>query len=691
VPFVKSGHGQVTYQGSAYNVVECGGGGNCLFLSVAWLLNHYQLTGHPYAHGTLRAHAATRLQQWVNPQAVVGMPVRWSEEGTPGTIQNLQLSATDAQDLANDREYGDLGAVAAMIAELRLAGRDVEIHVLDGTKLHAHVFRSTNIAPLSAPEVTIHLYYESFVHYQALVPAARVALVDPMALVANFENLFARGALTSTLKGSLQSGSQPSKTTTLSIPAGTVLEIHHIDVGQGDATLVMIKDATDTIRFSLLLDAGERQGQVTAYFDTLIATGNFRPLDMFVASHPDKDHIADSKNVLDNPKYTSENAILYDSGTPPKCDREYLDSYQKNRLAGNRRRPPLQGEVLKDFLGVTLRCLACNGVMRNGYAPEKGHYWLHQGFGQGHTLGALEYDPSPQAELQIDRSSYPTDKNDYSIALLLTFGSFSYFSAGDLSGSFEEDVAYHVNYFYGPVTVWKAGHHGAQTSSSARAVSYLQGRFCVLSFGTDNMHGHPHQAPLDHLEALNGAKVPCTYYATGQAQAGPFNPAKPGVLGSNGRDDKGTIIVRTTQALVKSQEAFEVWTERNNNGWEPVVCAARAAPRVQNSQAPIVASASVGKKSKPLSSKQKHDKKARSTARKNEQLDRARKLLNKAIAQQMPPDMQAAYDIQIIRKDTAEWFEGYVQRLSGYDLDGKLVMRDAAKMAREILHGLGIV
>lgn len=310
------------------------------------------------------------------------------------------------------------------------------------------------------------------------------------------------------------------------------------------------------------------------------------------------------------------------------------------------------------------------------------------------TLKDKEYNPDSGAEAQLDDSFYPKDKNDYSIALLLTFGNFSYFTAGDLSSTFEKDVAYHVNYFYGPITVWKAGHHGAQTSSSPGTVGFLQGRFCVLSCGTDNMHGHPHQATIDHLESLNDLGVPCAYYATGQAQAGSSKP-QPGVLGKNGADDKGTIIVRARQAAVKDQEAFEVWTEKNNtskakDGWEQVVCDARKAPRTQNSQAAVQESSSSGKASKPLSEKKKQEKKDRKKQRSTVKLDRAREMLNKAITSNLPADGEMSYRLQMFSEDNKEWFESYVKRLAQRDLDDRYIGREVDKMAKEIIRKLHI-
>src|ERR1043166_3787249 len=114
--------GVLTYAGADYYAVECGGGGNCLFLSFAWLLNHYGVAGGPYVHGALRQQASQQLQNWAPVNA--NIPVVWNFKA--GIFQafvakdtaGLKLSQQQANALANDRVWGELGAVAALVAWL---------------------------------------------------------------------------------------------------------------------------------------------------------------------------------------------------------------------------------------------------------------------------------------------------------------------------------------------------------------------------------------------------------------------------------------------------------------------------------------------------------------------------------------------------------------------------------------------
>lgn len=49
----------------------------------------------------------------------------------------------------------------------------------------------------------------------------------------------------------------------------------------------------------------------------------------------------------------------------------------------------------------------------------------------------------------------------------------------------------------------KIGHHGSSSSTSTELLSKVNPRYAVISCGTDNMYGHPHNEVLSALEKKN--------------------------------------------------------------------------------------------------------------------------------------------------------------------------------------------
>src|ERR1051325_7505565 len=75
------------------------------------------------------------------------------------------------------------------------------------------------------------------------------------------------------------------------------LEIHHIDVGQGDATLFIIKDRGNNVKSTVLIDGGgPRKGNVVlAYIEGL----GIHKIDYLIASHYDSDHAGGLASIID--------------------------------------------------------------------------------------------------------------------------------------------------------------------------------------------------------------------------------------------------------------------------------------------------------------------------------------------------------------------------------------------------------
>lgn len=230
------------------------------------------------------------------------------------------------------------------------------------------------------------------------------------------------------------------------------LRIVHIDVGQGDATLIVGPART------LLFDGGVT-GSGTEIRAVLDALG-ISSIDYFVAGHYHADHIGAIDEVINGG--IALNLAAYDRGGTYSS--QAFTHY--TTAVGAKRSTIAVNQQIDLGGGCVLTCVAVNGATPNG-------------------------------------SVTPTDENARSVALVLRYGTFDYFIASDLSGggSSTADVESLLASSAGDVDVLHVGHHGSTTSTNQTLVDTLKPEQAVISLGDGNSYGHPTQGVLDRLDA----------------------------------------------------------------------------------------------------------------------------------------------------------------------------------------------
>ena len=96
--------------------------------------------------------------------------------------------------------------------------------------------------------------------------------------------------------------------------------------------------------------------------------------------------------------------------------------------------------------------------------------------------------------------SYP-DVNNTSLVLKVVYGETSFLFTGDMETEAENDMldaGADVK-----VDVLKVGHHGSNTSTGYRFLYEAAPDYGVISLGTDNPYGHPHDEPMSRLMDAN--------------------------------------------------------------------------------------------------------------------------------------------------------------------------------------------
>jgi competence protein ComEC len=210
------------------------------------------------------------------------------------------------------------------------------------------------------------------------------------------------------------------------------LEIHLIDIGQGDAILVRSPRGAWT-----LIDTGPGPGE-----DLLrgLARRGVRRLETLVVTHPDLDHLGAAAAVL----RTVEVGAILGPG------------------------------MLRGTEAVSELVAAARAERVPWRVASAGEEW--------------RVDGSEWRILHAGGSGLPP--NDRSIVIHLRYGSFDALLTGDVSSSVEDGLPARL----APGTtieVLKVAHHGSTTSTSEALLDALRPRVALVSAGRGNRFGHP--------------------------------------------------------------------------------------------------------------------------------------------------------------------------------------------------------
>lgn len=233
------------------------------------------------------------------------------------------------------------------------------------------------------------------------------------------------------------------------------LELHFIDVGQGDAVLIRGPDGQD-----VLYDAGRSPGPVLAHLRAL----GVERLDLVVASHADADHIGGMAAVVE--EYRPRFYLGNDLPHPTLAFARLLEAIEATGAA---------------YLEPTAR--------RIGLGPA--------------TLHVM---PPPGIEAW--------GQNDNSVGLLIEYGAFRAALTGDAGpAEFNWWVGEHPELLT-RVQVYKSSHHGSRTGDTPLAVSRLRPALVIVSVGEGNPYGHPTEWALSLYDAVGAAVMRTDWQGT---------------------------------------------------------------------------------------------------------------------------------------------------------------------------------
>lgn len=249
-------------------------------------------------------------------------------------------------------------------------------------------------------------------------------------------------------------------------PVEGELQVTFIDVGQGDAALVIGPSGR-----SLLLDTG--LGQAYGAVDRALKKAGIDQPDAILISHPDQDHMGAAPGILINKGTQAFYMNLED-----RDSRLYAATLREVLNLGLTPQPLIAGQDMTWEDGVRIQ-----------------------------VLGPLDMTQP--------------DANNRSAVLKISFGSHAFLFTGDIEKEAEaaliERYGRHLQ-----ATVVKIPHHGSDTSSSQAFINRVRPAIGVLSYGEDNSYGHPHSSVVARWQAA-GAELyatplqgTMTFYSDGQ-------------------------------------------------------------------------------------------------------------------------------------------------------------------------------
>jgi beta-lactamase superfamily II metal-dependent hydrolase len=258
--------------------------------------------------------------------------------------------------------------------------------------------------------------------------------------------LFFLVACASSTQQPVKVAASPEKTKTL--------EIHVINVGQGDSFLIVSPSGK-----KVLIDAGNT-GRGAGFVLPYLQSQNISSIDYIVATHFHSDHIGGLDEVVNGLGGSThilsaafDRGGSYDSG----AFRDYLKSI------GDKRKTISPGQTIDLGDDVNMKCIASNG------------------------------------EIPTGRVYSGSDENTLSVVFVLKCYSFDMYFGGDSNSAIEPSLASYA----GDVDVYKVSHHGSATSSTQELLDCLKPEVSVIAVGNGNTYGHPNAGTISRLVSMN--------------------------------------------------------------------------------------------------------------------------------------------------------------------------------------------
>ena len=262
------------------------------------------------------------------------------------------------------------------------------------------------------------------------------------------------------------------------------MALYMLDVGQGDGLVIRSRDESGTS--VILIDGGSssRKGIGENVEIPFLKYHGISKIDYCVMTHDDLDHCSGLMELLDQADAPGGLRIGC-LGIPSIAEERKGEIYLKIEKTARQKGIPIT--------------------------------YLHRGM--RYSKGKLEIKCLHPAM----NASYK-DANEYSVALLLTYDSFSAILTGDLEGQGETDMLEYLGEKRISTDILKAAHHGSKGATTEQFLQKVSSRIALISCGTGNRYGHPapetisriREAGMDILDTRKDGQISVTTDGRGE-------------------------------------------------------------------------------------------------------------------------------------------------------------------------------
>lgn len=245
-------------------------------------------------------------------------------------------------------------------------------------------------------------------------------------------------------------GIEPTQNTTVNkeylantVISDEIAELYFINVGQGDANLIVFGEDT------ILIDGGTNSSadDLIEFLESI----NVTQIDLIIATHPHEDHIGGLDVVMNNIEV--DQILMTDLPYNTKTYEDVVTAIDANNV-----------ELI--------------------YPTQKDIFEFESGLVLDIFLPSEEFESS-----NVNDDSIVCVAKVYDTLILYT---------GDMEEDLEEEL---MPQFF-DIDILKVGHHGSKTSTTDEFLEKVSPELAIISCGIANKYGHPHIETIEKLTEM---------------------------------------------------------------------------------------------------------------------------------------------------------------------------------------------